>query len=359
MRNVSFYASFAFSVPMAAEKLSTPLCDLLGIEHPIMLAGMASVSGADLAAAVSNAGGIGSFGGVQMSPQALRKEIKMTKEQLLPGKPFGVDLLLPKIGEGARKTNKDYTSGTLPELVDIIIEEKAKLFISAVGVPEKWVVDKLHAAGIVCANMVGAPHHVPKALEVGIDLIIAQGTEAGGHTGDIATLPLIPQCVDLCKDKINFFGSPVLVVAAGGIYDGRGLSAALCLGAAGVWVGTRFIACDEANSSMVHKKRVVAAKSSDTVRTLAFTGRPCRVMTTDYVKGWESRPEEIKAMTQAGKIPWLQELEAGKNVHAEFFPALMGQVAGAVKEIKPAKAIVDEIVRDALKVLSSASWSKL
>jgi len=249
----------------------------------------------------------------------------------------------------------DYTGGTLNALLDIIIEEKAKLFISAVGVPEKWVVDKLHAAGTVCANMVGAPHHVPKALDVGMDLIIAQGTEAGGHTGDIATLPLIPQCVDLVRGKTNFFGTPVLVVAAGGIYDGRGLSASLCLGAAGVWVGTRFIACDEANSSTVHKKRVVEAKSADTTRTIAFTGRPCRVMKTDYVKNWETRPDEVKALTEAGKIPFAEDVGAGKASFAEFFPALMGQVAGAIKDIKPAKLIVEEMVRDALVSLSAAA----
>lgn len=324
-----------------------------------MLAGMASVCGAELAAAVSNAGGIGSFGGVQMTPSALRKEIRMTKELLQPGLPFGVDLLLPKVGGGARKTNKDYTDGNLPELIDVIIEEGAKLFIAAVGVPEKWVVDKLHAAGIVCANMVGAPQHVPKALEVGIDFVIAQGTEAGGHTGDIATMPLIPQCVDLCKGKTNFFGSPVLVVAAGGIYDGRGLSAALCLGAAGVWVGTRFIACEEANSSAVHKRRVVEAKSSDTTRTIAFTGRPCRVMKTEYVKDWESRPEEVKAMTQAGKIPWLEDVSAGKSVHAEFFPALMGQVAGAIHDIKSAKDIVTDMVQEACDTFGQVAKSRL
>eukprot|EP00927_Polykrikos_kofoidii_P054312 TRINITY_DN48744_c0_g1_i1.p1 TRINITY_DN48744_c0_g1~~TRINITY_DN48744_c0_g1_i1.p1 ORF type:complete len:346 (+),score=57.91 TRINITY_DN48744_c0_g1_i1:142-1179(+) len=344
---------------MRSSNLHTPLCDLLGIEHPIMLAGMASISGGDLAAAVSNAGGIGSFGGVQMKPQALRKEIRMIKEQLLPGKPFGVDLLIPKVGMGARKTNSDYTRGSLSELIDIICEERPKLFVCAVGVPEKWVVDKLHAVGVVCANMVGAPHHVQKALDVGMDLIIAQGYEAGGHTGDIATLPLIPQCVDLVAGKTNYFGSPVMVVAAGGIYDGRGLSAALCLGAVGAWVGTRFIACEEANSSMMHKKRVINASSSDTVRTLAFTGRPCRMMQTDYVKDWESRPEEIMAMTQSGKIPYVEDLRAGKARPAEFLPAIMGQVAGAIKDIKPAKGIIDDMVNEALSTLAIVSRSKL
>jgi len=344
---------------MAVPSLRTPLCDLLGIEHPIMLAGMASVCGADLAAAVSNAGGMGSFGGVTMSPDGLRKEIQYTKEQLLPGKPFGVDLLLPKVGGTARKTNKDYTDGALSELIDIIIEEKAKLFISAVGVPDKWVVDKFHAAGIVCANMVGAPAHVQKALDVGMDLIIAQGTEAGGHTGEIATLPLIPQCVDLVKGKVNSFGLPVLVVAAGGIYDGRGLSAALCPGAAGVWVGTRFIACEEANSSAVHKKRVVEASSSDTTKTVAFTGRPCRVLKTEYVKNWENRPDEVKALTQAGKVPWQVDVGEGRAGPSEFFPALMGQVAGAIKDIKPAKNIVEDMMREASAVFQHAPTSKL
>lgn len=294
-----------------------------------------------------------------MTPAGLRKEIHHTKKQLAPGRPFGVDLLLPQVGGNARKTNKDYTGGALGELVDIMIEEKITLFVSAVGVPPKWVVDKLHSAGIVCANMVGAPHHVEKALAVGTDLIIAQGTEAGGHTGDVATLPLIPQCVDICRGKKNYFGSPVLVVAAGGIYDGRGLSAALCLGAAGVWVGTRFIACDEANASTVHKNRVLAAKSVDTTRTIAFTGRPCRVMRSDYVKSWEEKPEEIKALTAAGKIPWMEDQAAGKNVIAEFFPNLMGQVAGAITDVKPAKAIVEDMVEEACRTLGTVVAARL
>lgn len=344
---------------VTAKPLRTPLCDLLGIEHPIMLAGMASISGAELAAAVSNAGGIGSFGGVQMTPSALRKEIKEAKEHLQPGKPFGVDLLLPQVGGSARKTNKDYTGGTLPEVVDILIEEKVKLFISAVGVPDKWVVDKLHSAGIVCANMVGDPKHVTKALDVGMDLVIAQGTEAGGHTGDIATFPLIPQCVDVVKGKVNFFGSPVLVVAAGGIYDGRGLAASLCLGAAGVWVGTRFICCEEANSSEFHRKRIMEAKISDTTRTIAFTGRPCRVMKTPYVLSWEKRPDEVKALTEQGKIPWMEEVSEGKALPSEFFPSLMGQIAGAIQDVKPAKAIVDEMLAQAQQIFDGAGSSKL
>merc|ERR1712178_297248 len=126
--------------------------------------------------------------------------------------PFGVDLLLPQVGDGARKTNKDYTGGTLPELIDIIIEEKAALFICAVGVPPKWAVDKLHAAGIPIMNMIGAVKHAAKAIEAGCDIICAQGGEGGGHTGDVATSILIPRVVDLCRGKIApLTGKPVTV----------------------------------------------------------------------------------------------------------------------------------------------------
>merc|ERR1719174_1226464 len=222
-----------------------------------------------------------------MNRKSLTKNIAMLKEELADkSAPFGVDLLIPQVGGNARKTNKDYTGGNLPQMIDAIIAEGAKLFVCAVGVPPKWAVEKLHSAGIVCMNMVGSPHHVQKALDVGMDMICAQGTEAGGHTGDIATLPLIPQCVDACRGRKNHFGFEVPVVAAGGIYDGRGLAAALSLGAAGVWVGTRFIACEEAHAGPVHKRRIVESTSNDMTRTEAFTGRPCRVLRTPYVRKW-------------------------------------------------------------------------
>merc|ERR1712070_1298175 len=173
--------------------------------------------------------------------------------------PFGVDLAIPQLGGNARKTNHDYTHGHLPELIDIIVEEKTTIFICAVGVPPKWAVDKLHAGGVVIGNMVGSVRNAEKAIEAGADIIIAQGTEGGCHTGDIGTMALIPQIVDVCKGKKNYFGGNIIPVAAGGIYDGRGLAASLALGAAGVWVGTRFIACEEASASGVHQKRVLDA----------------------------------------------------------------------------------------------------
>lgn len=333
-----------------AETIQTPLTELLGIKYPIMCAGMGSVSNHELVCAVSNAGGIGTFGGVTMTPDAMRREIDFLKQELKPGMPFGVDLLIPQIGGGARKTNKDYTKGNVEIMCDMIIEEKASLFVCAVGVPPVWMVDRLHAAGIPVMNMVGAPHHVQKALDVGCDIICAQGTEAGGHTGDIGTMALIPQCVDLCRGRRNFLGKPVMVVAAGGVFDGRGLAASLSLGAAGVWVGTRFIATEEAGSR-IHKGNVLKARSTDMVRTELFTGRPCRIMRTDYFTEWEQKPEEMKAKLSQGVVPFVEDIYANKASNSMFYPYLMGQAAGAITEVKPAKELVEEMMTQAITTL--------
>ena len=143
-----------------------------------------------------------------MTPKVLTKEITWLKNGLVDKSlPFGVDLAIPQIGGSARKTNHDYTHGHLPELIDIIVAEKAKLFICAVGVPPKWAVDKLHAGGVVIANMVGSVRNTEKALDAGVDIIIAQGTEGGGHTGDIGTMCLIPQVVDACRGHSSLLQS--------------------------------------------------------------------------------------------------------------------------------------------------------
>merc|ERR1712048_371982 len=206
------------------------------------------------------------------------------------------DLLLPQVGGGARKTNKDYTGGQLGELVDIIIEEKAALFICAVGVPPKFAVDKFHAAGIPVMNMIGAVKHVQKALDAGVDIICAQGGEGGGHTGEFATSILLPKVVDACRGKKSpLTGGPVLVVGAGGIFDGRGLAMALGMGCSGVWVGTRFIASEEAGAGPIHKKRVVESAYEDTIRTIIYSGRPMRVFKTPYTMEFEEkRQQEIQ-----------------------------------------------------------------
>lgn len=145
----------------------------------------------------------------------IRQLIRELKQQIALGAPFGVDLLLPAVGGEARATNYDYTHGQLADLIDVVVEEGARLFVTAVGVPPVWVVERLHAAGILVMNMVGSPKHVAKALAVGVDAVCAQGSEAGGHTGDVSTLVLVPQCVDLCKGHTSpLHGGPVMVVGA-------------------------------------------------------------------------------------------------------------------------------------------------
>lgn len=340
--------------------IRTPLTDLLGMKYPIMLAGMNGVAHADLAAAVSNAGGIGSIGGLMLKPKVLKQEIDWLKEQLVDKSlPFGVDLAIPQVGAGARKTNHDYTGGHLPELIDIIIAEKAKVFICAVGVPPQWIIDKLHQGGVVIANMVGSVRNAEKALEAGVDFVIAQGTEGGGHTGEIGTFPLIPQIVDVCRGKTNFFGAPVFCVAAGGIYDGRGLAASLTLGSAGVWVGTRFIAAEESSAPPAHKKLVVNATSHDTIKTLVLSGRPLRLIPNAYVKSWEAHPAKIKELCDAGTVPVEIDMKTksdDEEVRKGIFGAinsLAGQAAGGVTAIEPAKKIVDDMMEQAIHMLTS------
>jgi len=267
-----------------------------------------------------------------------------------PSLPFGVDLALPKVGAGARATNHDYTHGQLDALVDVIIEEGARLFVSAVGTPPEGVVRRLHEGGVVVMNMVGAPRHAEKAFEVGCDIVCAQGGEGGGHTGEIPNSILVPACVDVArryKPKM-LGGREGIVVAAGGIYDGRGLASSLMQGAVGVWVGTRFVASEEAGCSRMHKEAVVSAGFGDTIRTLVVSGRPLRVRKNEYIDGWEARPEDIRNLTEKGVVPMMKDMDEDKEVDMPF---LMGHVAAIIKDIRPAKTIVEDMIREAVEML--------
>ncbi|KAH9066768.1 2-nitropropane dioxygenase [Lactarius vividus] len=338
--------------------ISTPITELFGIKHPILLAGMNVAAGPELAAAVTNAGGLGVIGGVGYTPKILRQQIIALKKDLKdPNAPFGVDLLLPQVGGNARKTNHDYTHGQLPELIDVIIEEKTRLFVSAVGVPSREVVDKLHKAGILVMNMVGHPKHVNKALDAGVDIICAQAGEGGGHTGDISASILIPSVVDAVKGRTSpLTGQPIWVIGAGAVYDGRGLAANLVYGAQAVWVGTRFVASEEAGASKAHKQALLSAGHSDVVRTLIYTGRPLRVRRTPYVDDWEkNRQAEIKELTSKGIIPNQHELEKHPEKSIQAVSFLLGNVAAVINDILPAQTIVDNIVNEAAKILQDRS----
>ncbi|KAJ9136472.1 NPD-domain-containing protein [Pleurostoma richardsiae] len=363
------------------QKIRTPATDLFKIKHPVLLAGMNVAAGPKLAAAVTNAGGLGVIGGVNYTPEMLREQIAELKSFLDDkNAPFGVDLLLPQVGGSARKTNYDYTKGKLNELIDVVIESGAKLFVSAVGVPPKSVVDRLHAAGIVYMNMIGHPKHVKKCLELGVDVICAQGGEGGGHTGDVPTTVLIPAVVAAVRgQKSPLTGGPVQVIAAGGIHNGQLLAASLMMGATAVWVGTRFILTHEAGAPESHKEAVRTAGFDDTIRTLIFTGRPLRVRKNPYIVNWETeRQQEIKDLTAKGVLPYEADLDRVMNgdtppsglaaeakqgkeevdvddLMDQFRPFLMGKCAAVVNENKSAKEVVDEFVKDAAAAIQNAN----
>lgn len=251
------------------------------------------------------------------------------------------------------------THGHLPELIDIMIEFKIKLFVCAVGVPPPWLIEKLHANGIPVMNMIGSPRNAEKAMDAGVDILCAQGTEGGGHTGDIATSVLLPMVVDIAMGrKAPLNGMQIPVVAAGGISDGRGLAMALTTGAAAVWVGTRFIASTESAAPSRHQQAVIDATPLDTCRTLVYSGRPLRTYKTDYVVSWMggSRDEECRNLCAKGIIPFNHDLKTwekeGKEVSfAKLYPLLMGQAAGTVKAIQPAVEIVEDMVKSACEAM--------
>jgi NAD(P)H-dependent flavin oxidoreductase YrpB (nitropropane dioxygenase family) len=345
--------------------ISTSITQLLGIKHPILLAGMGQTSGAPMAAAVSNAGGLGVIGGIGYTNAMLKEMIQELKEKLdKPDLPFGVDLLIPAVGGSARKTNVDYTSGKLDDLITTIIEGGAKLFVCAVGVPPKYVVDRLHKHGILYMNMIGHPKHIAKACAVGADIICAQGGEAGGHTGDIPFSVLIPACADICKKYTSpLTGKPVDLVAAGGVNDGRSLAAALMLGASAVWVGTRFVTARESGAPQLAKDMIIKASFDSCIKSTIWTGRPLRAHTSPYIEDWEkNRQAEIKDLASRGIVALPHELDRlhaeGKlteQIEDEAMLRPMGMVSALVnKPNQSAGEIVREIAQEATELLSAA-----
>jgi len=366
------------------DRFETDLTRKLGIRYPIMVAGMGHVTGAELAAAVSNAGGIGTIGAIGMSTEGLRAAVKDLKGRLQPGNsiagtlPFGVDLLLPQVGGNARKTNKDYTGGQLEAIVDMMIEEKVPLFVCAVGIPPKWVVEKLHQSGILVMNMAGHPKHVVKALDVGVDMICATGTEGGAHSGDISTMVLLPQVADQCKGK-------AVLVGGGGLFDGRGIAACMALGAQGVWMGTRFIMSPEANVPPGYHDQIKKATSADTRRIEIYSGRPLRVIKNPVNEYWAQNEGEMREMLNKGVVPIGKLLKDGEYAPGQKLPkdhfggppptkdgywndvrkgypaagspwkdvdlAQAGQAVGALSEVKPAAEIVKELLGGLIETL--------
>ena len=317
--------------------MRTRLTDLLDIEHPVMLAGMGGVSYHELAAAVSEAGGIGTLGASTMGADEMVAE--MAGVRSLTSKPFGVDLLTALPGQ-------------VEQRVSDVIAGGARIFVAGLGVPRD-VVDLLHDKNILVGSMCGKVRHAIAAVESGCDFVVAQGTEGGGHTGTVATMALVPMVVDAV-------GARVPVVAAGGLFDGRGLAAALTLGADGVWIGTRFIATHEARAVAGYKETLLGLPEDGTVISRAYTGKTCRVVRNDWTQHFDEHPEELKKFPEQA----MASGAAGANhlgaptgtiveVRREFMPC--GQGVGGFDQLEAAGDLVRRMVSEAEAVIERVS----
>jgi enoyl-[acyl-carrier protein] reductase II len=316
---------------MRRSMLRTPICEMFGTEYPIWLAGMGGVSMAPLVAAVSNAGGLGVIGAATLSPDGLRREIRKTRE--LTDKPFAVDLLAP-------------IPDTIRPHMQVVYEEEVKVFVAGLAVPRDFIAD-MHERGIKVVVMIGKVSHALRAEEAGADVVVAQGTEAGGHTGEIGALALVPQVVDSVK---------IPVLAAGGIVDGRGVVAALALGAQGAVIGTRFIASLESTAAPAYRDSIVRAVDDSTVRTRCYTGKPARTIRNPYIAGWERDPSKIQPFpqqivysSQQGVLDYVGR-QGNCDPQKTFMPA--GQGSGGIHDVRPAAEIFKDIVAEAERVVA-------
>lgn len=329
----------------------TPLCDLLGIELPIFAAPMGFITGPELAAAVSNAGGLGIMSFSGNPPPVLREDIRRLRS--LTNKPFGVSVLLAG----------PHLPFPVETVVELCLEERVPVLSTFWGDPTPYVA-RAHAAGVKVIDQVGSVADAQRAARAGVDAIVAQGVEAGGHVaGEVTTMVLVPRVVDVV--------APLPVAAAGGIADARGLVAALALGAQAVMIGTRLIATPEAYAHPVYKQKVLAASEDQTVRTTLFgygwPNAPHRTLRTSFVERW--LPEEARGSEQRPDEPRIGETKVGgqsmpllrfmgfpptpdASGDLESMDFLAGQSVGLVQEMKPAAEVVREFAEGARHILS-------
>lgn len=316
-----------------------PVCRLLGIRYPIFQAGMGHVAYASLAAAVSAAGGMGVIGAGYMRPDELRDEIHRVRD--LTDRPFGVDILFAKVkGPGDREPR--YTDH-VKFAVDMAFEERVPVIVSGLGDPGD-IVGQAHALGIRVMSVVGQVRQARKLAASGVDIIVASGRDGGGHVGEIGTAALVPATVDAI---------PVPVLAGGGLADGRGLVAALALGASGVWMGTRFIATHEARGHESYKRKIVEIGEDGTIVTRAHSGKTCRLIRNAFTTYWEEhaaeiQPHPVQLMKVGGPASIRGRIEG--DIENGVLPA--GQSSAMIHALKSAGDVVRDIVGEARDVLA-------
>jgi NAD(P)H-dependent flavin oxidoreductase YrpB (nitropropane dioxygenase family) len=361
--------------------VKTAICDMLGIDIPLV----AFSHCRDVVAAVTNAGGFGVLGATTYTPDQLEQELAWIDGEVR-GRPYGVDIIVPEksVGKGQRLTSEQFAEmipaehrtyidailkdhGIEPaprtrpprvsvsddageRLLEVSFAHPIKLIANALGVPPKSMLEAGKSAGVPVAALVGAKEHAIKQVQAGVDILVVEGTEAGGHCGEVTTLVLVPEVIEAIEPI-----RPVPVLAAGGIVTGRQMAAAVALGAAGAWTGSVWLTTDEAETAPYTKARMLAATSRDTVRSTCRTGKPTRQLRSDWTDAWESAdaPDPLPMPLQSMiSEPALRRIDALAGRGDEGARALatywVGQGVGLMNAVKPAKQVVYEFAEDYL-----------
>ncbi len=368
---------------MGEKILHTPLCDMLGIRYPILQAGMGGntirglVANPELAAAASGAGGRGVLGGAPISVEEFSHLVRVLKS--LTNKPFGVNLVFPGgdaiVGGSPEALSakipheyKEFGRGILEEMrvkeaenkpqpphlyltrevsmkkLEIVLEEKVPVLVYSLGDPGADTIDAAHQVGTTVIALAGNVRQAVRLKAEGVDAIVAVGYEAGGHSGYIGSIALVPQVVDAVK--------PLPVLAGGGISDGRGLVASLALGATGVWVGTRFMTSEESATVPWMKKLALEAGDTSTVKSKFISGKPNRHLRSPWDDAWEEMAKKPLPIPLQGLLFWDYFTSITQSEAFEVSGETMGQGVGMIDSIKPAKQIVEDMVTEAIHAYS-------
>ncbi|HLI53004.1 MAG TPA: nitronate monooxygenase family protein [Acidimicrobiales bacterium] len=376
--------------------MRTEICDAFGIEFPIF----AFTHCRDVAAAVSRAGGLGVLGALAFTPEQLEIELSWIDEHC-GGKPYGVDVVMPvktadrdaglhdtrdlakqlysMIDQAhwdyVEKILADHGVPPLPEgdegpgdlggglvgegvlgwteasgtpLIDVALAHPISLLASALGPPPREAIERAHAQGVKVAALIGRVEQAVRDVQQGVDIIIAQGYEAGGHTGEVATMVLVPDVVDAV--------APVPVLAAGGIGTGRQMAAAMALGAQGVWTGSIWLTVTEANTGEIAMDKLLHARSTDTVRSRALTGKPARQLRTAWTEAWEA-PESPGTLPMP--LQFILNSKAMRRIqrsgNRELTGMPVGQIVSRMNQVRPAKDVVYEMVEEYIETTSRLS----
>ncbi len=357
--------------------MRTPICDRLGIEFPIF----AFSHCRDVVAAVTNAGGFGVLGALAYEPDRLEIELNWIEDHV-KGRPYGVDFAMPVryVGQGGgEEAAPEHLKAMIPaehrEFVKRVLDEAGipplpddfahrapkaaglnvdaegpgqmevtishsgvRMVVNALGPPPRYIVEQAHAHDLVVGALVGSRQHAERQLAIGVDVIVAQGTEAGGHCGEISTMVLVPQVVDAV-------GPDTPVLAAGGIADGRQMAAAMALGAQGVWTGSVWLLTTEADMAPEVTGNLLEATSKDAIRARVMTGKPARQLRTRWTEAWDrpDAPEPLPMPLQG--LLYGEAAERFSRVHSkEFGGSPVGQIVGSLDQVRPARDVVRDMV---------------